>query len=111
MSRAVADRIEIAPGVCSGKPRIAGTRIRVQDIAAWHEIHGRSPDEIASGYPHLSLADIYAALAYYHAHRDEIVRDMREDEEFVADFKAAYQRSHPACRATGTDADGNLLPP
>lgn len=98
MSQTVADRIEMTPGACGGRPRIAGTRIRVQDIAAWHEAHGRSVDEIASGYPQLELADIYAALAYYHAHREEILRDMREDEQFVAEFRAEYERSQQAAR-------------
>lgn len=83
------DRIEIAPETCGGKPRIAGTRIRVQDIVAWHEVHGRSPDEIVSGYPHISLADVYAALSYYHAHREDIARQMKDDEEFVDSLRLA----------------------
>ncbi|WP_008312135.1 DUF433 domain-containing protein [Leptolyngbya sp. PCC 6406] len=40
----IAEHIEITPGVCGGKPRIAGHRIRVQDIAAWHEQMNLSPD-------------------------------------------------------------------
>jgi uncharacterized protein (DUF433 family) len=76
-------RIEATPGVCGGKPRIAGVRIRVQDIVAWYEYQGMSPDEIISGNPQITLADVHAALAYYHAHRDEIQQQMREDEEFV----------------------------
>ena len=86
-------RIEVTPGVCGGKPRIAGRRIRVQDIIAWHEYHGMTPDEIVSGYPQLSLTDVYAALAYYHAHRDEIQRQMSEDEEFVESLRRADPRS------------------
>ena len=76
-------RIESTPGVCGGKPRIAGHRIRVQDIVCWHELQGMTPDEIVSGYPQITLADVHAALAYYHAHRDEIQRHMRDDEAFV----------------------------
>lgn len=56
--------IEITPGVVGGKPRIAGHRITVQNIAIWHERLGRGADEIASEYD-LSLEEIYAALAYY----------------------------------------------
>jgi uncharacterized protein (DUF433 family) len=73
--------IEITPGTCGGKPRIAGHRIRVQDVVLWTE-EGQSADEIVSGYPQLSLADVYAALAYYHDHREQIDNDLREDEEF-----------------------------
>src|ERR1700752_1555274 len=81
-------RIETTPGVCGGKPRIAGHRIRVQDIAAWHELQGMSADQIVAGYPQLSLADVHAALAYYHSHRDEIHRQMKEDEEFVEQLRS-----------------------
>jgi uncharacterized protein (DUF433 family) len=41
------------PGVCGEKPRIAGHRIRVQDIVVLHEQQGQSPDEIVSAYPQL----------------------------------------------------------
>jgi uncharacterized protein (DUF433 family) len=74
--------IEITPGICGGKPRIAGHRIAVQNIVAWHEHMGRSAEEIAAEYD-LSLADVYAALAYYFDHREEIDRRMREDDAFV----------------------------
>ncbi|MBI2908873.1 MAG: DUF433 domain-containing protein [Chloroflexi bacterium] len=74
--------IEITPGVAGGRPRIAGHRITVENIAVWHEWLGMSPDEIASEYD-LSLADIYAALAYYFDHRAEIQRSIEEDDAFV----------------------------
>jgi len=74
--------IESTPKVAGGKPRIAGRRITVQDIAIWHEWMGRSADEIATEYE-LTLADVYAALAYYYDHRAEIDQAIREDEAFV----------------------------
>src|SRR5688572_3281095 len=74
--------IEISPGVAGGRPRIAGHRITVQNVAIWHEWLGRSVDEIATEY-NLSIADVYAALAYYHDHRKEIDKNIKDDEEFV----------------------------
>ena len=74
--------IEIAPGVAGGKPRIAGRRITVQNVVIWHERLGKSADEIASEYD-LTLADVYAALAYYFDHREEIDRSIREGEAFA----------------------------
>ncbi len=71
------------PGVAGGKPRIAGHRITVRDIAVWHERLGMNADEIATEYA-LSLADVYAALAYYFDHREEIDQAIRADEEFTA---------------------------
>jgi uncharacterized protein (DUF433 family) len=80
MDSTIAKHIEITPGVCGGKPRIAGHRIRVQDIVLWHERLGYVPDEIVSKYPQLTLGDVHAALAYYHDNREAIRRDIDEGE-------------------------------
>lgn len=77
------DHIEITPGICGGKPRIAGHRITVQNIVIWHERMGKSTDEISSEYD-LSLAEVHSALAYYFDHREEIDRSIEESEAFVA---------------------------
>jgi uncharacterized protein (DUF433 family) len=63
-------------------PRIAGHRITVQNIALWRDPLGWSVDEIAGEYD-LELADIYAALAYYFAHREEIDATIRDERAFV----------------------------
>lgn len=83
--------IEITPGIAGGKPRIAGHRITVQNIVIWHERMGKSADEIAAEYD-LTLADIYAALAYYFDHRSEIDRSIEESKAFVE----ALQQSTPS---------------
>lgn len=82
----VSGHIEITPGVVGGRPRIAGYRITVQDVVVWHERLGLSADEIATEYG-LSLADVYATLAYYYDHREEIDRSPRADEAFVAELR------------------------
>jgi uncharacterized protein (DUF433 family) len=66
----IRQHIEIVAG--GPKPRIAGHRIRVQDVVVWHEKLGLSPDEIVDRYPTITLADVHAALAYYWDHREEI---------------------------------------
>ena len=76
------EHIEITPGIAGGKPRIAGHRITVQHIAIWHERLGKSADEIATDYD-LTLADVYAALAYYFDHRAEIDRSIDEANAFA----------------------------
>jgi hypothetical protein len=55
---------------------------------------GRSPEEIADQYGHLTLAQVHAALAYYHANRDEIDAEMAA-EEAEYDRLAATQRAGP----------------
>ncbi len=78
----ISEHIQITPGVCGGKPRIAGHRIRVQDVVIWYEHLNMSPDEIVYHYPSITLADVHAALAYYYDHLDEIRQDIRESEAF-----------------------------
>ncbi len=74
--------IEMTEGIAGGKPRIAGHRITVQNIVIWHEMLGRSADEIAAEYD-LTLADVYAALAYYYDHRSEIDQSIEQSDSFV----------------------------
>ncbi len=80
--------IEITPGICGGKPRITGHRIRVQDIVIWHEKMGMSPDEIIYHHPTISLSDVYAALAYYHEHLNEIRQEIENSEKIVQEIEA-----------------------
>nr|WP_228020091.1 DUF433 domain-containing protein [Sphaerospermopsis sp. LEGE 08334] len=46
MTAVITNHIEITPGICGGKPRIAGHRIKVQNIVIWYERMRMSPDEI-----------------------------------------------------------------
>jgi uncharacterized protein (DUF433 family) len=89
MSQATTSAIELRPNR-AGQPRafLAGTRVRVQDIYALSELQGKTPDEIVSALPHLSLFQVHSALAYYFQHRNSILQEMRDDEDFVAAMKA-----------------------
>ncbi len=83
--------IEITPGVRSGKPCIAGTRITVADVAIMYLRMGQSLEEIAGKYQ-LSLASVYAAMAFYYDHREEIDRRTAEAEAFAK----ADRLNHPS---------------
>lgn len=65
----------------SGKhrPMITGTKTSVQRVVVLYK-QGAGAEEIARRMSHLSLAQVYAALAYYHANRDEIEADLAEEE-------------------------------
>ena len=82
MENVLDQHIEITPNVAGGKPRIAGHRITVQNIVIWHERMGLSADEIATEYD-LTLAEVYAALAYYYDHRADIDAMIQADESFI----------------------------
>ena len=58
----------------------------MEHIAVWHERLGLSVDEIASEYD-LELADVYAALAYYFAHRQTIDHSIREGEDAIRQLR------------------------
>lgn len=84
--------IEITPGVAGGKPRIAGRRITVQNIALWHEYLGQSADEIAAEHD-LTLGDVYAALAFYFDNRVAIDQQITDDDAFIDTLRSeSYSR-------------------
>ena len=56
----------------AGVAWISGTKIKVIELAIDKLTHGSSPEEIHFQYPHLSLAQIHAALAYYYDHQSEL---------------------------------------
>ena len=71
--------IDRDPKIRGGRPKIAGTGLTVSRIAGWYKM-GMTPEEIALEYPHLTLAQVHAALAYYHVNRDEIEADLAQEE-------------------------------
>lgn len=98
--------IEIRPNR-QGQNRafIAGTRVRVQDIYADSEIHGKTPEQVAEGLPHLSLAQVHGALAFFFDNRETILNEIREDQQFVELMKNRTGRGPLAQKMAGTDAD------
>ncbi|MBR8834025.1 MAG: DUF433 domain-containing protein [Stigonema ocellatum SAG 48.90 = DSM 106950] len=65
------------PGICGGRPRIAGQRVTVQNIAIDFKA-GIRPEEIVFERPYLTLAQVYAALAYYFANQEAIDAEIAE---------------------------------
>jgi uncharacterized protein (DUF433 family) len=86
----IADSIDIAtlvvksPDTLGGRPRLAGTRLSVQRVAGWYK-QGLNAEEICDRIGTVTLAQVYAALTYYHSNRQEI-------EGYLADEKAEYER-------------------
>jgi uncharacterized protein (DUF433 family) len=67
------------PGTCGGRLQIDGTRITVLQVATWYK-QGWTAEDIVDQYPHLTLAQVYAALAHDHANRDEVDRALIEEQ-------------------------------
>jgi uncharacterized protein (DUF433 family) len=80
------------PDICGDRPRIAGTRMTVGWVGTlWKQ--GLDGEQILHEYPHLKLEQIYAALAYYHANKEEIEAILaKDDEEYERLMKLHYSQ-------------------
>ncbi len=76
-------------GIKRGTPHIAGTGVTVRTIVRWYKL-GMAPEEIAAEIPNLNVAQVYAALTYYHANRDqmevELAAEEAESDRFEREF-------------------------
>jgi uncharacterized protein (DUF433 family) len=107
MTQVAIQHIEIRPSVIHGqKACIAGTRISVQDIYVWHELLGKTPDQIVLEYPFLSLAQVHAALVYYYDHIDEIRAQVKRGREEAERIKAVNP-SKLSAKLADTDVNGD----
>jgi len=108
----IREHIVSTPDTCGGKPRIAGTRIQVKHIVVMHERQGMTPAQIVSEYPHLTLAGIYAALAYYHDHREEVNADIRRERNWYEEMKSKQpSRLQEQIKARMSNAPDDSLSP
>lgn len=70
-----------------GVAKIIGTKSKVRMVVIDHN-QGWPPEKIHEEYPHLSLSQIYAALAYYYDNKDAIDREIEEGDRFVEEMRA-----------------------
>ena len=84
--------IASSPEIRDGRPRIAGTGVTVQRVVGWYKL-GLTPEEIADEIGHLSLAQVYAALAYYHANQDECEAAIAADAQEAAALETEHRLS------------------
>lgn len=80
-----------------GVPLIEGTTTKVIEVALDRLAHHWDADEIQRQYPHLSLAQIYGALAYYYDHEEELNRDIEHRLSTVESIR--QRRLNPALQA------------
>jgi uncharacterized protein (DUF433 family) len=71
---------------------VAGTRVSLDSIV-YAFLSGQSAEAIAQAFPVLSLGQVYGAIAYYLAHRDDIDRYLESRRQ---DFEAARQAARAA---------------
>jgi uncharacterized protein (DUF433 family) len=81
-----------SPEVRHDRVRVAETGITVHRIAVLSNL-GHSPEEIVRKYKHLTLAGVHAALAYYHANREQVDDEIASDREEAARLEAEFARA------------------
>jgi uncharacterized protein (DUF433 family) len=72
---------------------ITGANTKVKEVVLDKLAHGSSPEEMALQYPHLSLAQIHAALAYYYQHQEELDAEILQDWNEVKELAANQPES------------------
>ena len=82
---------------------IDDTKVKVIEIAVDKIAHGSSPEEMHFQYPHLSLAQIHAALTYYYDHQEEFDAEIARQLQDVKNLRAASQATplHDRLRSLG----------
>ena len=74
------------------------TNVKVVEVVLDKLAHGSSPEEMHFQYPHLSLSQIYAALAYYHDHEKEMDSQIKRGAQEYERLKAEAGESPLAKR-------------
>lgn len=69
------------PKICGGSSIISETRFPVRSVVAYVLHHGLTPEELVARFPHLTLAQVHDALAYYYDNREEVDRELAENPE------------------------------
>jgi len=83
--------IEVVEKITGSQAMMKGTRVPVSIIIGDLRM-GETPESLVDNIlPHLTLAQVYDALSYYHDHQDEIEQEMIENTE---EYGRAYLREH-----------------
>jgi uncharacterized protein (DUF433 family) len=90
MSTGLTTQIEID---ARGIAWVAGANTKVKEIVLDKLAYGWSPEEMHFQHPHLSMAQIHAALAYYYENQDKLDEEIRRDLEEVDQLRSETESS------------------
>ncbi len=80
-----------------GRAWIDDTNVKVIEVVKDWLAHGSSPEEMALQYPHLSLAQIHAALSHYYDHQADYDQAVARELE-AWDARVAQKQDSPIRR-------------
>ena len=72
---------------------IQGANTKVIEVVLDKLAHGWSPEEMERQHPHLSLAQIHAALAYYYDHQTELDEEIERRYQVAEGLRSEYASS------------------
>jgi uncharacterized protein (DUF433 family) len=84
----IGELIVKTPGTCGGRARIAGRRVPVSSIYRWFH-HGCEPEDILEKFENVTLAEIYAAIAYALSNREEIAAEIADEDRLAREAPTA----------------------
>jgi uncharacterized protein (DUF433 family) len=76
-----------------GIPWICGANTKVVEVVLDKMAYGWSPEEMHRQHPHLSMAQIHAALSYYYEHQAEVEADIERRDRYVEELRAQQSDS------------------
>ena len=71
-----------------GVAKLIGTRSKVRQVVMDVQ-NGMTPEQVHESYPHLSMAQIHTALAYYYDHKAAIDAEIEDGRRMVEEMRAA----------------------
>lgn len=93
-SATAAEHVPLATDA-EGVLRVGGTRVTLDTIVAAYR-KGDTPEQIAQDYPSLQTADIYAVIAYYLRHRNEVAAYLERRERQADAVRRKFQELFPS---------------
>ena len=78
----------------NGIPWIQDANTKIVELIAATRAHGWSPEELTYQHPHLTLGQVYSALAYYWDHREQVDVDLERRADLVEEIRSEVGQ-HP----------------
>jgi uncharacterized protein (DUF433 family) len=77
-----------------GVVRVGNSRIVLDLVVSQYE-NGMTPEDMVRAYDTLVLADVYAVIAYYLRHRDEVLTNLNRREEEALSLRTKIEAERP----------------
>ena len=75
------------------RPVIADTKMRVTQLVMEKQAYGWSPEELRYQHPHLTLGQVYSALAYYADHHEELDAAIEKELQDIDRYRSTLKQA------------------